>query len=127
MAEQANGIAALGNRLLALKQSPGYSDLFHKSRELVQWATDTLVNYPGWDEKEIAVLKARAQAAKEFHHLLFGFVDESINAAQQSYAETVQNEQTAINEADEIRKGFLKKLDDMFGRNDKDMRIAGSY
>ena len=67
-----------GNRFLALRSHPAYNDLVSLSLSLVQQAAQTLVDYPGWDKDQIAALKQRAQAAKEFHELLFGTITEAI-------------------------------------------------
>ena len=67
-----------GNRFLALRSHPAYNDLVALSLRLVHQAAATLVDYPGWDKDQIAALKQRAQAAKEFHEQLFGTITEAI-------------------------------------------------
>lgn len=67
-----------GNRFLALRSHPAYNDLVALSQSLVLQAAGTLVDYPGWDKDQIAALKQRAQAAKEFHEQLFGAIVETI-------------------------------------------------
>ena len=68
-----------GNRFLALRSHPAYNDLVAVSWSLVAQAAATLVDYPGWDKDQIAALKQRAQAAKEFHDQLFGNITEAIH------------------------------------------------
>ena len=58
------------NRLLALKAMPGFIELMRLGQELVNEATAVMVDFPGWDKDQMAILKARAQAAKEYHAML---------------------------------------------------------
>lgn len=113
------------NRLMAIKAMPGYVEIMRISVGLVKMATDQLVEFPGWDEKQIAVLKARAQAATEHHKLLFSSVDDAIRDGVTEASEKKDlhsNESKAIlNESDRVRAEVLAHTPE------EDMRVAGSY
>lgn len=120
------------NLLLALKQMPGYVELLRLSAQLAQRATDALVDFGGWDMQQIAVLKARAQAAKEFNALLWSTVDDVI---RQGIAEAARAEAAAkksqenatretIDAADRLRVQVLTMPE---AAPDDDQRVAGSY
>lgn len=103
------------NRLLAFKSSPAFNEIFRLSTALVDEATAALVDYGGWDKDQIAVLKARAQAAKEYHQLLFTRMAEIIAAgvmeAKEGLGESASNA---------LRDQVLRK-------SDGDTRPSGSY
>jgi len=107
------------NRFMALREHPAYNDLFRISQGLVEEATANLIDYPGWDKDQIAVLKARAQAAKEHHKLLFvkiaEAIQEGIGEAKQSLSEREKAEQS-----DQLRAAVLSHMDG-------DVRVGGSY
>jgi len=117
-----NNDPALGTRLRQLKGMSGYYDLMQLSQGLVNQATAQLVDFPGWDTQQIATLKARAQAAKEFHQLLFASVEAAINLSIQPPVEPEPNinDRNAANHADALREAFM-------ATNDADTRIPGSY
>jgi hypothetical protein len=123
---------ALGNRLHALKQSPGYGDLYRISDTLVKKAVSALVEYPGWDQQQIAILKSRAQAATEHHAMLFSLVNEALVDASReadSHAEKEASRRTpreVVEEADELRAASLYAFDGL-DEIIQDSRPAGSF
>jgi hypothetical protein len=123
---------ALGNRLHALKQSPGYGDLYRISDTLVKKAIAALVEYPGWDQAQIAILKARAQAATEHHAMLFTLVNEALVDASRESNNIAQDDASrrspreVVQEADELRAASLhvfEGIDQLI----QDSRPAGSF
>ena len=74
-------VVALGNRMLALKTSPGFHDLIMLAEMLESEAQTTLIDYPGFDRDELFVLKVRAQVAKEFVAELKARIDGAISNA----------------------------------------------
>lgn len=104
------------NRFLAFRDSPAFNEVFRLSQSLVDSATAALVDYPGWDQEQIACLKARAQAAKEHHVLLFATMQETINAGVSEAA----NSLAALEGSDALRDRVLSKVD-------AESRITGSY
>ena len=122
------------NRLMSLKAMPGYLELIRISQRLVEEATAQLVDFNGWDEKQIAVLKARAQAAKEHHSLLFSLIDQYI---QDGYNEAQSQQQRAGLPSDESARAVIEEADRLrasvlaagleTGQIQDDERIAGSY
>jgi hypothetical protein len=107
------------NRLMALRENPGYNDLFRISTALVEEATANLIDYPGWDKDQIAVLKARAQAAKEHHQQLFARMFEAISAGVNE-ARGALSEREKIEQSDQLRAAAMTAFD-------SDMRVAGSH
>jgi hypothetical protein len=107
------------NRLMALRENPGYNDLFRISTVLVEEATANLIDYGGWDKDQIAVLKARAQAAKEHHQALFARMFEAISAGVNE-ARGVVNDREKVEQSDQLRAAALSTYD-------SDMRVAGSH
>lgn len=104
------------NRFMALREHPAYNDLFRISQGLVDEATANLIDYPGWDKDQIAVLKARAQAAKEHHRLLFVKIAEAI---QDGIGEAKQSLNRS-EQSDQLRGAVLSHFDN-------DGRVGGSY
>jgi hypothetical protein len=104
------------NRFLAFRDSPAFHEIFRLSQSLVDTATAALVDYPGWDKDQIAVLKARAQAAKEHHALMFSSIQETINLGVAEAA----NSLSAIEASDKLRDQVLRKMD-------SESRVPGSY
>jgi hypothetical protein len=123
---------ARGNRLHILKQSPGFADLYRISEMLVKHATDALVNYPGWDQQQISVLKSRAQALSEHHVQLFSMVNEALAEARQESESILEQEASkrstreAVLEADELRGDSMLALEG-FEKSITDSRPAGSF
>jgi hypothetical protein len=114
------------NRLFRLKDHPAFPDLFQISQELVAEATAALVDFQGWDKDQIALLKARAQAAKEHHNQFFGRIFERIAEGIQVAVETKVTAPIdpikVAEEADNIRIEILKNHDE-----NEEIRVAGSF
>ncbi len=114
----------ISNRLQAVRQLPGYVEIMRISQSLVEEATAVSVDYPGWDMQQSFVLKARAQAAKEHHQMLFHRIQQAIQDGIMEAAEKkdLQTEKTkdSIHLADELREEVLSVMSD-------DNRIPGSY
>jgi hypothetical protein len=116
---EGNAVIDRGRRLFQLRQTPGFVDLYKLSEALVPHAIDAVVDFPGWDEQQISALKARAQAAKEFHNTLFGEIDKAVvDANEEHEAELVRkaaerDTQTVAEEADQLRNETFKKFEDM--------------
>lgn len=104
------------NRFLAFRDSPAFHEIFRLSQSLVEQAAAALVDYPGWDKDQIACLKARAQAAKEHHALLFATIQETI---VQGVAEA-KNSMTGTESSDKLRDQIFKNMD-------SENRVPGSY
>lgn len=114
----------ISNRLVAVSQLPGYVEIMRISGSLVDEATAALVDWPGWDMQQVVTLKARAQAAKEHHQMLFARIQQAIQAGILEAAEKkdLQPEinKDSIHLADELREEVLANMPD-------DNRIAGSF
>jgi hypothetical protein len=116
------------NRLLAVRAHPGYLDILRIAHEISESATAVLVDYPGWDKDQIAVLKARAQAAKEGYEMLVAKINDAIKdgveearaAVNAGVIEASSNEQ-AVETGDLVRQKVLQKFEEM------DTRIPGSF
>ena len=118
------------NRLMSLQANQGFPDLWEISQDLVKNLTATAIEYPGWDLQQLLVLKARAQAAKEHHELLFGTIKDAIEAgileqkaAMESAKPTPEEIRSAIEQGDLVRQAVLTKFD----QKDAEQRTAGSY
>jgi hypothetical protein len=115
------------NRLLSLRDNPGYPDAWQISKALSDDATRTSVMYPGWDPQQIMVLKARAQAALEHHELFFAKIQEAISdgiqeqSLQMNLAEKTPTE--IIEQGDYVRQEVLTH----FAELDVESRVPGSY
>lgn len=114
------------NRLLSLKSNPGFIDLMRLSQELVDDATATSIDYPGWDPQQITVLKCRAQAAKEFHKMLIQKIQAAIQKGLEEQSALIdqlpeKSAREVLDQGDLARQEFLKKAAEM------DNRPAGSY
>lgn len=108
------------NRYLAFRDSPAYHEVFRLSQSLVDGATAALVDYGGWDKDQIACLKARAQAAKEHHALLFATIHETINAGVSEAAQSM-GIQATMEASDKLRDRILSNMDAA------ESRVPGSY
>lgn len=115
-------------RLLSVRTHPGFLEIVRISQEIVQTATDQLVEYEGWDKDQIAVLKARAQAAKEHHMLLLARIQSAIEEGEaearaliEENAIPVKTAQEVVEESDELRARVLRKI------TEQESRPAGSY
>lgn len=107
------------NRFMALREHPSFNDLYRLSQSLVDEATANLIDYPGWDKDQIAVLKARAQAAKEHHARLFMKITEAIQDGV-SEAQEALSERELSEQSDQLRAAVLSKFDN-------ESRVAGSH
>lgn len=116
------------NRLLALRQHPGFFDLLRISQDIVQTAADVCAEYPGWDAQQIVILKVRMQCAKEHHQLLIQKMQEAIREGVEQRAAQVDREELqntpADGQADFVRREVLNRFADM---DVEDQRAAGSY
>jgi len=112
------------NRLTAVRALPGYVEIMRISAQLADEAAASLVDWPGWDMQQLVTLKARAQAAKEHHNMLFDRIERAIRdgVAEADEKKDLQVDQTkgSIRMADEIREEFLKTMPE-------ELRIPGSY
>jgi len=116
------------NRLLAVRAHPGYLDILRIAQEISDSATAVLVDYPGWDKDQIAVLKARAQAAKEGYELLIAKINEAImdgiaeaKAAVNAGVIAAQSNEEAVETGNIVRQKVLQKFEEM------DTRVPGSF
>jgi hypothetical protein len=115
------------NRLMHLRAHPGFPDLTRISQDLVDDAAAISIDYPGWDVQQIAVLKARAQAAKEHHALLFAKIAEAIREGiQEQAASTNLSEKSPaeiLETGDLVRQEVLTKFEEMSSEG----RLPGTY
>jgi hypothetical protein len=114
------------NRLMGLKDHPGFADLMQISQQLVKEAVDSTSDYPGWDKDMMVVLKVRQQAAKEHHMALTQRVAAAIQAgieeARASVANFAQQPVAEMQEqGDYVRQAVLTKFEE------QDNRVPGSY
>jgi hypothetical protein len=115
------------NRLLSLRANPGYRDVFQISQDIVKQLTANAIDYPGWDLQQLMTLKARAQAAKEHHEILFGKIAEAIHDGVQADAVRSQSAPKPVSEVmeqgDYVRQQVLTKFEEY----DSEGRLPGSY
>ena len=115
------------NRLMALRVHPGFSDLVRISQSLVDEATAIAIDFAGWDAQQISILKARAQAAKEHHALLFAKMTEAIREGVEEQAASANLPDKSVREVletgDLVRQEVLTKFSDL----DQESRLPGSY
>ena len=115
------------NRLLSLRDNPGFYDLQCIAQDLVQNAADQCADYGGWDDRQIVVLKVRMQCAKEFRDLFFAKLNEAIRTGieeqslQMNLAEKTPTE--IIEQGDYVRREVLTHFAEM----DQETRSPGSY
>ena len=114
------------NRLISLRQHPGFLDVLRISQEIVQSAADQCADFPGWDPLQITILKVRMQVAKEHHQLLIGKINDAIHtglaeAAALASSLPVKTPQEMLDQGDYVRQQVLKTFDGM------ESRSAGSY
>jgi hypothetical protein len=108
-----------GVRLQQLRQLPGYGDLYRISESLTKLADDACIDFGGWDPLQIATLKARAHAAREFHATLWKLAAEAIEDARKAEREVTEAEMAArtpeqtVADADELRKDTLEVFEKM--------------
>ena len=118
---------ARANRLMALRVHPGFSDLVRISQSLVDEATAIAIDFAGWDAQQISILKARAQAAKEHHALLFAKMTEAIREGVEEQAASANLPDKSVREVletgDLVRQEVLTKFSDL----DQESRLPGSY
>jgi hypothetical protein len=114
------------NRLMGLRDHPGFADLMQISQQLVTEAVDSTSDYPGWDKDMMVVLKVRQQAAKEHHIALTQRVAAAIQAgmeeARANVANFVQQPVAEMQEqGDYVRQAVLTKFEE------EDNRVPGSF
>jgi SOS response regulatory protein OraA/RecX len=114
------------NRLISLRTHPGFLDVLRISQEIVQSAIDTCINYPGWDDKQMAMLAVRQKCAKEHHELLIAKINEAIRegVSEQAVAANLPEKTPSeiVENGDFVRQEVLTKFDEM-----SENRPAGSY
>jgi hypothetical protein len=115
-------------RLLSLRQHPGFRDLIRLSQDMADKVDIDLRRYPGWDLQQIAVLHARAKAALEHHEAWMNAIQEAINQGEAEAVELRDANQLAaktpeqiVEESDMLRIRMLNRFAEM------DNRIPGSY
>ena len=108
------------NRLMALRQHPGFADLLRLSQELVESAVAACSEYPGWDAQQIVVLKVRMQAAKEHHALLLARITEAITQGVEEMrlqidagAAPKKTVSEIVDQGDRVRQEVLTKFAEM--------------
>lgn len=114
------------NRLISLRDNPGFFDLLRLSQELVQSAADICADYGGWDAQQIMVLKVRMQTAKEHHQMLIAKIQEAIKVGIEeglANAPTLpeKSPEQIMEHGDFVRQAVLQKFDEV------DTRSPGSY
>ena len=115
------------NRLIAVRAHPGFLDIVRISAEIRDEATAQLVDFGGWDHTQIAILKARAQAAKEHHNLLLqkiqSYIQDGLNEAQAlTEGELDRSASELLDSGDHVRRIVLQKFEEADAA-----RIPGSY
>lgn len=120
-----------GNRLLAIRQHPGFNDLIRIGQDLVQEAMEQSRDFGGWDPQQIAILKARHQAAYEYHVRFLAriqaYIEQAITEVRAAQNENPKAEPTAqeiLDNGDFVRQEMLKRFEQM---DKEDNRPAGSY
>lgn len=112
------------NRLIGLKNHPGWNELIRIGQELVQQATEIARDYPGWDPMQLMCLQSRAKAASEYHSLMIAtvakYIQEGVAEAMEFNANAQANKPHTIEEADDLRRAVLSHKED-------DARVPGSY
>lgn len=125
-AESTTATIERANRLMAIRSHPGFVDIVQIALDIAKEPNDTLLNYPGWDALQIAILKTRAQTAKEFKEELFKRIVVAINEGVVE-ARNLQSQLPTksavelIEEHDFVRRKALEVFSEM------DNRVAGSY
>lgn len=119
------------NRFLSLRSHPGFNDFVRLSQQLVNEATEALITFPGWDKDQIAVLKARAQAAFEHHQQLFIRMSSAIEngvaeAASKINSLPPKSTREMIEEGDRVRAEVITTGLET-GLLQEDNRVSGSY
>lgn len=114
------------NRLISVRSNPGFLDILRISQDIVQSATDTCTDYPGWDTMQVMVLKVRMQCAKEHHNLLIARIQDAIREGIEEGRAQVANlpaktPAEMVDQGDYVRQAVLEKFDEY------DNRPAGSY
>jgi hypothetical protein len=105
-----------GVRLQQLRSLPGYGDLYRISEALVKIADDACIEFGGWDPLQIATLKARAHAAREFHATLWKLAAEAIEDARKAEREAMEEQmaarttQQAAADSDELREDTFEEF-----------------
>lgn len=116
------------NRLMSLRAHPGFLDVLRIIDDMVDAATKSTSQYPGWDAQVIVVLKVRQQIAMEFKPALLSKINELIDGgvaearAQVEAAHIpVKSAADAVDQGDLVRQKVLESFSEM------DTRAAGSY
>jgi hypothetical protein len=115
------------NRLISLRENPGFRDLIRLSQDLVDAAQAISTDFGGWDPMQIVMLKCRAQAAKEHHALFFAKIQELIQMGTDEMREQiasmpVKTATEVMEQGDFVRQRVLETFQD----NDE-TRLPGAY
>lgn len=116
------------NRLLSVRENPGFRDLIRLSQEMVDSAQAACTDFGGWDPMQITVLKVRAQAAKEHHAMFFGKIQEAIQGGVDEMRAQLasmpdKTSQEVMEQGDYVRQRVLENFED----HDAESRLPGTY
>ena len=114
------------NRLMSVRQNPGYIELVRIANEMAQEAVVANTTYPGYDTQVMWVLKIRQQVAAEYAQMFFTRVQNEIQAGldemrAQITTLPVKSAAEAVDQGDYVRQAVLQKFDEY------DSRSPGSY
>lgn len=114
------------NRLMGVRAHPGFLDIIRIEQEMIQEAVDACIDYAGWDQQMIMLLKVQMQVAKQHHKALLFRINQAIEQGVSEAKEQVDNlpQKTAaeaVDHGDLVRQQVLERFDEM------DMRIPGSF
>lgn len=114
------------NRLMSVRQNPGYVELVRIANEMAQEAVEANTTYPGYDTQVMWVLKIRQQVAAEYVQMFFSRVQSEIQAGVDDMNAQINNlpaktAAEAIDQGDYVRQAVLQKF------NEYDSRAPGSY
>lgn len=114
-----------GNRLLSLRNHPGFLDLIRISLDLVQEAGEAEKRFDGWDPMQIIARRERVKGAELHHQALFQRLQEAINEgyleAQNLSTGVQKSAAEVIEQHDYMRQRVLQQMGDF------ESRVAGSY
>lgn len=113
------------NRLLSLRNHPGFVDMVRISLDIVEEITTMCIDSKAWDALQITTLKCQAHGAKTHHQQLFTRVQEAINQgifeANTLMNAKANNAPQVIEQHDYVRQEALRTFAEI------DNRVAGSY
>jgi hypothetical protein len=114
------------NRLMGVRAHPGFLDIIRIEQELIQEAVDACIDYAGWDQQMIMLLKVQMQIAKQHHKTLLYRINQAIEQGVAEAKEQVDNlpQKTAaeaVDQGDLVRQQVLERFEEF------DSRPGGSY